>query len=160
MSTINERRPPLQPVRVEFYWTTVGEVVPFLVNGITYPYKHEADEEPPNPTKGGRTLDTRYKVLTTNVHSGIIFDAVDSESLGHPRVTPPEDVYIVEYLWKFGDGSEATGEVVSHDYIVVDPFTKVTLIVTDSRGFRWSTSKSLNLVSAAEARIVSNKILV
>jgi hypothetical protein len=159
MRTINESPEPQIPVRVEFSFTTVAPIVPFAVNGITYPYKHQADEEPPNPTKGGRTSDSRYVVETTGTNSPITFDAVDSESLGNPKVIIPTGVFVLEYLWKFGDGFEAKGPTVTHTYLVPDPFTTVKLHVTDSRGLRWSSSKTLNLTLAHEGHIAVNKII-
>lgn len=160
MSKINDIRAPIAPVRVEFYWTWTGEIQPFTIEGVTYPYKHQADEEPPFATKGGRSSDTRYKVLTSALNSPLLFDAVDKEVAGHPKVITPEGIFIVDYLWRFGDGTEAKGSTVNHTYIVPNPLTRVSLVVTDSRGIRWSAAKSLNLVSAAEARIVTDRVIV
>lgn len=160
MSILNEVIPKVAPVRVAFWWTWATEIVPFHVEGIVYPYKHQADEEPPFATKGGRPSDIRYQVLTAAINSPLTFDAVDHEGLEHPKVLTPEGVFIIDYLWRFGNGTEAKGPTVNHTYIVPNRLTTVDLIVTDSRGLRWSAAKSVNLIEAAEARIVTNRVIV
>jgi KaiC/GvpD/RAD55 family RecA-like ATPase/PKD repeat protein len=56
-----------------------------------------------------------------NTHETITFNASDSYDL---------DGYVVNYVWDFGDGTNATGMYVDHVYIEDGNFT-VTLTVTD-----------------------------
>jgi len=56
------------------------------------------------------------------------------------------DGRIVEYKWKFGDGTTGTGEVVTHSYGEADNYT-VTLKVTDDDGLTDSASETIRVVS-------------
>ena len=54
-----------------------------------------------------------------------------------------DDGSIVSWDWDFGDGSSASGEVVSHTYAEVGSYT-VTLTVTDNDGATGSTSETVD----------------
>jgi PKD repeat protein len=68
------------------------------------------------------------------------FDASDSED---------PDGEIVQYIWSFGDGSTAEGEVVTHSYAVPGWKPLVTLTVVDDSGGSNSTSKTVNVVGCS-----------
>jgi len=60
-----------------------------------------------------------------------------------------EDGYIVEWIWSFGDGTSAEGEVVGHAYISAGGQGKkypVTLTVIDEENASKSVTKSVQVV--------------
>jgi hypothetical protein len=66
---------------------------------------------------------------TAAVHDKVTFDGSGSTS----------GVGIASYLWSFGDGTGATGAVVTHRFEAVGTY-EVTLRVTDTKGQRSSTT--------------------
>ena len=59
------------------------------------------------------------------------------------------DGEIVEYAWDLGDGTSASGEIVSHDYTAAGTYT-VTLTVTDDDGASDSTSSDIEVTEPEE----------
>lgn len=151
MSTINERVPKALPVECNFFFNTGAPLV-FTIEGHTYPYKHQADEV-------SRESDSRYAAFINYINTPIVFDAIDSETLGHPKVVTPPGVQIVEYLWDLGDGTVGQGPLVTHTYTIAGVETSVVLHVIDTRGFTYSCRKPLNLVYALEGSQGSNKLI-
>ncbi len=71
--------------------------------------------------------------------SDVTFDA---------SLSTDSDGRIVSYAWNFGDGSQASGAVVKHDFSAAGSYT-VTLTVTDDRGQSASVSQSVSVVTSA-----------
>jgi PKD repeat protein len=72
------------------------------------------------------------------------------------------DGSIASYLWKFGDGSTATGKTASHTYTTAADYT-ATLVVTDNRGATGTTSvaiKAAATVGSAELNIETGELSV
>jgi PKD repeat protein len=72
------------------------------------------------------------------------------------------DGSIASYLWKFGDGSTATGKTASHTYTTAADYA-ATLVVTDNRGATGTTSvaiKAADPAGAAELNIETGEISV
>ena len=75
-------------------------------------------------------------------HLAVVFDASPSYD---------EDGIIRTYYWSFGDGSSATGEVVSHEYsTTVSRSYQATLRVTDDDGDTSSVSNSIQVTPAPD----------
>jgi len=70
------------------------------------------------------------------VNETIIFDA---------SLSFDTDGNITAYEWEFGDGANATGEIVNHSYSSAGNYT-VNLTVTDDRGATNSTSKAIRII--------------
>lgn len=153
MSTINDIVAPPIPVLANFWWDADGPEIPYTIDGNTYPYRHQADEV-------SRESDTRYAVDTTPLFTAIEFDAVGAASPSNPKVVAPNGVTIIQYLWNFGDGTIGFGPQPSHTYTTQSPGAEVVLIVTDSRGMRFSCAKPLNLIFLSLAARVAYKIRV
>lgn len=152
MSIVNEFVPKPLPVEPNFWWEP-GAALTFNIGASKYPYVHQVDEI-------SRSSDARYKVYTNPINEAITFDATDSESLGHPKVVTPPGIFIIEYLWDFGDGTTGRGPIISHTYKVAGAETAITLTVTDSREKRYSCRKPINLIFATEGDVSVSKIRV
>jgi len=63
------------------------------------------------------------------------------------NASPSYDVdgFIVKYEWEYGDGANATGEIVEHCYSSAGNYT-VNLTVTDDDGATNSTSKAVKVI--------------
>lgn len=59
------------------------------------------------------------------------------------------DGYIINYQWDFGDGSTASGMVVTHAYTAPGIYV-VTLTVTDNEGSITTTSKQLTVTTSTQ----------
>lgn len=57
----------------------------------------------------------------------------------------PPGVVPVEYYWRFGDGTDGYGSVVTHTYRAAVPSTRVSLCITDNYGRRTCAGRVLNL---------------
>jgi len=76
------------------------------------------------------------KTLTVvSTRDVVLFDASDSYD---------PDGTIVDYFWDFGDGSYASGKIVTHRYATTGTFT-VTLNVTDDGGLWSIVQKQINV---------------
>jgi PKD repeat protein len=75
---------------------------------------------------------------TINIGETITFNASESYD---------SDGYIVDYFWDFGEGSNATGVVVSHAYSYNGTYT-VTLTVTDDDGATASTTAIMTVLDS------------
>ena len=74
------------------------------------------------------------------VNQTIAFDASSSYD-------PDPEGYIVEYEWDFGDGTNATGVVVTHNYSINGTYT-MKLTVTDNEGAKNLTTKIIEVRKA------------
>ena len=83
------------------------------------------------------------------VNETVTFDASASE---------PDGGTIVEYFWDFGDGTNATGVVVTHAYKEFGTFL-VNLTVTDSEGLSNSQIQEINVRQHPEATFVYSPTL-
>jgi peptide/nickel transport system substrate-binding protein len=72
-----------------------------------------------------------------NIGETITFDGSNSSDI---------DGEIVKYLWTFGDGTNATGKVVTHSYSKSGVFS-VTLNVTDDDGAHGTNSTKISVLS-------------
>jgi PKD repeat protein len=79
--------------------------------------------------------DFTYTPTWPKVGESVTFDASTSK---------PNGGTIISYFWDFGDGTNATGKIVSHSYSAYGTYT-VTLTIQDSEGFTDTTSKQLNV---------------
>lgn len=79
----------------------------------------------------------------TPVNSHQVFSGVNLTFTG--QVTVPPGVFIVEYYWNFGDGSEAYGVNTSHTYNVGAAETRVSFCITDNFKRQICSGKLLNL---------------
>lgn len=137
-----EEKPIIEPneqvfkVLPNFYFTPQKFVKNPIIEGVEYV---------PLPSDKGSTL--RYGIYTTNTQETITFYANEGGGVGTPHVIIPEGVYIVNYLWEFGDGGEGFGPVVTHTYRLPVSGLEAKLTVTDSRGKIYSVAKSVNLIS-------------
>lgn len=80
--------------------------------------------------------------LGTNLHIDVSTDPVDvGEEIEFDASdsSVAADAEILTYLWDFGDGSEASGETVTHSYEDENVFS-VTLTVTTDRGNKYDQS--------------------
>ena len=80
------------------------------------------------------------------VNQNITFDASSS--------TDP-DGQIVSYMWDFGDGGNATGQVVQHFYTTVGGNYTITLTVTDNDGLTSNDTAEVTVSAASEVTSVS-----
>ncbi len=76
---------------------------------------------PPSVPIFGPIAAFAYSPLSPVVNQQVTFDASASKS----------DVAIMEYLWSFGDGTELSGVIVQHAYLVAGTYT-ATLTVVDA----------------------------
>lgn len=76
-----------------------------------------------------------YTPTWPKVGESITFDASSSK---------PNGGTIISYFWDFGDGTNATGKIVSYSYSAYGTYV-VTLTIADSEGFSDTTSKQLNV---------------
>lgn len=72
------------------------------------------------------------EVIVGSCNTAISFDASDSFDV---------DGEIVEYTWDFGDGNQATGKTVNHEYDTRGLYT-ITLTVTDGNGKQGHTTNA------------------
>jgi len=93
--------------------------------------------------------DFTYTPTWPKVGESITFDASPSK---------PNSGTIISYFWEFGDGTNATGQIVSHSYSAYGTFT-VTLTITDSEGFSDTTSKQVNVRQYPRADFTYTPIL-
>lgn len=85
-----------------------GSQYNYTLAGITYPYS-TGPVSPPS-----------YQFSTNTI---LTFTALVAVDYG---------VFVLDYHWKFGDGTEAYGISVDHTYVAASPETRVTLCVTDN----------------------------
>ena len=60
------------------------------------------------------------------------------------------DGEVVEYFWDFGDGQNATGAIVDHQYVSEGTFT-VTLTVTDNDGLMSDSLEQINVILSTDS---------
>jgi hypothetical protein len=95
----------------------------------------------------------RFFYYQTPLATLVTFDAVDSESLGLPKVYAPPGVSIVSYEWDFGNGETGYGSTASTTYTYNQgpPDLQVVLTIIDSLGRQYSTAHYLALESGIES---------
>jgi PKD repeat protein len=81
-----------------------------------------------------------YSPSAPITHADVTFDA---------SLSTDSDGRIVSYAWNFGDGSQASGPLVKHNYGTNGTYT-VTLTVTDDRSQSASLSKSVSVSTTAK----------
>ncbi len=115
-------------------WTNIVEwkmaklrpyLAPEIPNGSSQPTNHAPDA-----------------VISALPVSGVVPLTVDFDASGSTDV----DGDALTYAWSFGDGSTATGEMVSHTYTEIDNFQAV-LTVTDSEGASDIASVTVQVIS-------------
>lgn len=75
-------------------------------------------------------------------------------------VIAPPGVVIIEYRWRFGDGTESYGPVVTHTYQVANPSTRCVLTVLDSTNRFTMVARQMNLRPADLILVEDNVIHV
>jgi len=91
-----------------------------------------------------------YSPANPNVNQTITFNGSASYD--------SEGGEIVNYEWDFGDGTNGTGEIVTHSYSTADEYT-VKLTVTDSTSQTNSTAKKILIQTAGTPDIVWNLMI-
>jgi len=114
---------------VNFSWSPVSVPLVYTVGGDTFPYSTQYDGI-------SRASDSRYVSYTTRTHQLLTFVA---------DVVLNQDSVPVEYKWDFGDGVAAFGPSVTHEYLVANPQTQVTLTIRDNRSHTKSRTQIINL---------------
>lgn len=126
----------------DFGWYGVGGQIfgslIYDVAGNTYP--------PPPENDVRSDYNTVIADYITEVNNEVIFDCLDSLSLGLPHLIVPNGVNVIEYAWDFGTGFTALGPVVSTTYTQPTPDGACTLTITDNLGRVTRTTKRLNFV--------------
>lgn len=108
-----------------------------------------AESIPPAPTcgfsispQGGNITYTIGGTVFTS-QAKATFTETDLSFLGW--VDAPPGVYITQYHWDFGDGSEAYGINPHHTYVVAAPETRVVFCVTDNFNRQICEGQLINL---------------
>lgn len=149
LTTINTipTRPP--PVFCNFWWGPRETLKSFIIDGQTFPYQHQEQfNGKKEVVETPKASDSRYESWSTFIRASITFDAIDSKKEGHPKIKLPAGIFVVEYLWDFGDGYTGNGPTVNHEFIAADPFTAVELRILDSRGLTFTCKQNINLLFA------------
>ena len=108
-------------------------------NTLNWSFTVAAGKQPP-------TASFSHSPEAPLVNQNITFDASSS--------TDP-DGQIVSYMWDFGDGGNATGQVVQHFYTTVGGNYTITLTVTDNDGLTSNDTAEVTVSSASEVTSVS-----
>jgi hypothetical protein len=176
MTKLTDPWSPTPPIICDFSWYAPGgglfPTQTYRINGIQYP---PADR---TWTSGGVTYSTQYSTYTTvsvssaspttgknggvittdsvapclfvvPLNQSVVFDAVDSDSLGLPKVLidPNTLVHIVSYSWNLGNGVLSSGPTVTtvYTYPQIPPDLAVTLTIVDTLGRTYSTTKQITI---------------
>ncbi len=139
--TIQTTRIPDPSPEINFSWEPKLIAYTLQVGGNIYPYKvNEPVIGAPAQPDINRTAALQELTFTANV-----------------RV--PDDTFITEYEWDFGDGAKGFGASVTHTYTTPSPSTRTRLCVTDNHGRRYCIGKPMNLYSA-DLTVVGGYVLV
>jgi hypothetical protein len=149
---------PPPAVVCDFGWyATDGSLFQFgtyEVNEVTYP---------PYPNSAPYT-GIPYKFYITPMNTTVVFDALDSQNLGIPKITVPTGIQVTSYEWDLGNGQTSEGALAttSYTYSQPPPDAAVTLRITDSLHRTYSATHRLNLrvythVYGTESRVVSGR---
>jgi len=87
-----------------------------------------------------------YSPKTPVVNQTVTFDATSSYD---------PDGSILSYEWKLGDGSTASGQIVSHSYQSPRGY-RITLTVTDEKGLTSTVTKSIKVTESTEKERAEN----
>lgn len=131
MATIQDIRPlPPKPV-ITFDWTPKSVSFTHTHAGNTYPWGVNL------PSSGAPDQpDQNYTSTNTELTFTATITGLES------------NLTILEYIWRFGDGTIGYGPVTTHTYKAVSASTRVALQVTDSLRRKFYTGRMMNLSPA------------
>ena len=120
-------------------------VAPQLLQSVLLHVVPSLEYHPPKPVVRINRIDAASEVMV-RIPGEVHFDASDSQS------SSP----IKSYLWDFGDGSSASGAVISHQFNDAFDSRVVGVRITDEKGFYTDAVVTLN----PSARLPVDKIVV
>ena len=132
MATINDIRPQSAIPTVTFDWSPKSTSFTITHAGNTYPWgvnlpSAGAPDQPDQNNTATNQLLT-FTATVTGLDSG---------------------VSIIEYFWRWGDGTIGYGSPATHTYKASTAQTRVQLTVTDSIGRRFTRARQLLLTPAS-----------
>lgn len=106
---------------------------------------------------GTPVYDPRFYVDSMPLRQQVIFDAIDFNNLGLPKLTVPPGISIVLYQWNFGNGQTGFGPYASVTYPFSKPVASIqtSLTVFDNLGRSFSCAKRLNHQSLSPVYVTS-----
>lgn len=124
-------KPKIKPVpEINFSWTPQLIAYTLQINGNIYPWQgNQPVAGSPNQSAINRTAAQQELTFTANVRL-------------------PDNDFITEYEWDFGDGVRGNGASVTHTYTTPAPSTRARLCITDNHNRRFCIGKPLNLYAA------------
>jgi PKD repeat protein len=114
----------------------------------------EESTPPPPPPPQPKNNDPVAEAEAGAPYFGLIFEDITFD--GSDSYDPDSDGSIVSWHWDFGDGDEAYGEIVTHNYSTPDTY-KVTLTVEDDDGA--TDTDSVNIIVSIANSAPRNLIL-
>lgn len=138
MDTIKSIPKPITSLAVDFSWTPVGQPVTYLIDGQTYS----------NDSVDPATL----------IHPPVYLTPVGEDLTFTATVDAPEGIDVVEYHWRFGDGTEGYGATIDHTYHVPSPQTRCVLTVLDTLNRPTIAAHQMLLVPSSAIQISSLQV--